>query len=498
MGFIGGVLRATAGPPKFSTVSSVKNPAIAAANNATLGQFTGAAAGENAALGDYISQYMSQQPEARKATDQETGAISGFYNGAMSNQLAQLRAQRGQAMTAAANLASQQALGGLNRSRVASEGGSGSYNARLAQGALTPIRVQAALDDANQSRSDLGYVTQNQIGLAGQRNALNERQAAASSGLIPQQQRMAALGQQTGILSGIGNVDQQNTFYGLQQAPNMWADIADSADAGIMNAAAMYGSVAGGGMGKARGGLVRGPGTATSDSIPARLSKGEYVIPAEAVHMTGVLPLLERIRKIALKHREEQMLYGHLKDHSALHRGMHPVHGKVMDDIHGRMKKEHGENVEAAMARGGLVRGYADGGMINGGGDLSGMFDEYEFGSAGNKKPSGGGGGGGGGGLAGSAQQLNARAMQDLTPQWGGAVMNNAGSGGAPNAGGMQRPQPQASPMPQSGGGVPQGQFMQMSNWKDIPAQWQNYANQESERYNNPNSPHYIPPGTYE
>ena len=34
-------------------------------------------------------------------------------------------------------------------------------------------------------------------------------------------------------------------------------------------------------------GEVRGPGTGTSDSIPARLSDGEYIIPAEVVRRKG-------------------------------------------------------------------------------------------------------------------------------------------------------------------------------------------------------------------
>jgi len=42
------------------------------------------------------------------------------------------------------------------------------------------------------------------------------------------------------------------------------------------------------GVGMATGGLVRGPGTSTSDSIPARLSAGEYVINAAAVRSVGV------------------------------------------------------------------------------------------------------------------------------------------------------------------------------------------------------------------
>lgn len=39
---------------------------------------------------------------------------------------------------------------------------------------------------------------------------------------------------------------------------------------------------------KASGGHIRGPGTGTSDSIPAYLSNGEYVLPAKAVQFYGV------------------------------------------------------------------------------------------------------------------------------------------------------------------------------------------------------------------
>lgn len=44
-------------------------------------------------------------------------------------------------------------------------------------------------------------------------------------------------------------------------------------------------------LGFAEGGYVRGPGSTTSDSIPARLSNGEYVIRAEAVRKVGVAAL---------------------------------------------------------------------------------------------------------------------------------------------------------------------------------------------------------------
>src|SRR5262252_1377755 len=53
----------------------------------------------------------------------------------------------------------------------------------------------------------------------------------------------------------------------------------------------------GGGSGFARGGRVAGPGSGTSDSIWARLSRGEYIVPAFAVAQPGVLALLEALRR---------------------------------------------------------------------------------------------------------------------------------------------------------------------------------------------------------
>jgi TP901 family phage tail tape measure protein len=49
---------------------------------------------------------------------------------------------------------------------------------------------------------------------------------------------------------------------------------------------------------RAIGGLIRGPGTGTSDSIPAMLSNGEYVVRAASVQAIGT-PTLDRINKMA-------------------------------------------------------------------------------------------------------------------------------------------------------------------------------------------------------
>lgn len=48
---------------------------------------------------------------------------------------------------------------------------------------------------------------------------------------------------------------------------------------------------------KAAGGMILGPGTGTSDSIPAWLSNGEYVMPASRVAQPGVYAALEALRR---------------------------------------------------------------------------------------------------------------------------------------------------------------------------------------------------------
>ena len=105
---------------------------------------------------------------------------------------------------------------------------------------------------------------------------------------------------------------------GAKSAKDAFADFARSVLAAINRIAsqklaeALFGSLFGGGgaggfslgslvsslfQGFAGGGYVTGPGTSTSDSIPARLSAGEYVLNAAAVKRVGVA-FLEAINGI--------------------------------------------------------------------------------------------------------------------------------------------------------------------------------------------------------
>lgn len=66
-----------------------------------------------------------------------------------------------------------------------------------------------------------------------------------------------------------------------------------------MAAKSSFGSIFG--LHKATGGYIAGPGTGTSDSIPAFLSNGEYVLTADAVQNVG-LPLLDAVNSGRVGH----------------------------------------------------------------------------------------------------------------------------------------------------------------------------------------------------
>lgn len=185
-----------------------------------------------------------------------------------------------------------------------------------------------------QVQKDAGMLTESQM----RRGVLelHQQTAAEVDGLIPKMQELAA---STGSEEAINRVarlkvevaglkteaddvatringDVENAFAtmfeqigsGAKSAKDAFADFARSVISAINRIAAqkiaeeLFGGMnkgGGGGLGGlisglfqwagfASGGYVTGPGTTTSDSIPARLSAGEYVLRAEAVRRVGV------------------------------------------------------------------------------------------------------------------------------------------------------------------------------------------------------------------
>ena len=185
-----------------------------------------------------------------------------------------------------------------------------------------------------QVQKDAGMITEAQM--RREVLALHQQTATEVDGLIPKMQELAA---STGSEEAINRVarlkvevaglktaaddvatringDVENAFTtmfeqigsGAKSASDAFGDFARSVLSAINRIAAqkiaegLFGSMTKGGSGGlgglisglfqfagfASGGYVTGPGTGTSDSIPARLSAGEYVLRADAVRRVGI------------------------------------------------------------------------------------------------------------------------------------------------------------------------------------------------------------------
>lgn len=86
-----------------------------------------------------------------------------------------------------------------------------------------------------------------------------------------------------------------------QIAAQMLANLAIQKLLGAFGGFSGGGLVSGGGVGAAGGGLIRGPGTSTSDSIPARLSDYEYVVRSAVVRQPGVLEFLQDLNQFGMQ-----------------------------------------------------------------------------------------------------------------------------------------------------------------------------------------------------
>ncbi len=137
---------------------------------------------------------------------------------------------------------------------------------------------------------------------------------------------------------------------------------------GAIGLPGLGGGQAGGGLaGAAGGGRIRGPGTGTSDSIPVRLSRGEYVVRAKVVNDPAVLDFLERLNREgrpALK----------LPSPESFDRG--GLVGQVLttaliQKLLGAFSLPTLSGGAVGLAQGGLILGAAGGGLIRGPGSTT-------------------------------------------------------------------------------------------------------------------------------
>jgi hypothetical protein len=166
---------------------------------------------------------------------------------------------------------------------------------------------KAILADVGKFAQEQGAIrVQNAQGIAAQLDAIRQQEIAA------EQAKVAGIGQSLSILSGlfaeqtaaakIAAIAQatMNTYQGAAAAlappPVGAGPIVGPILAGLTIAAGLRNVAQIAGVEFAEGGLVVGPGSGTSDSIPARLSNGEAVINAKSTSM--FMPVLDTINRL--------------------------------------------------------------------------------------------------------------------------------------------------------------------------------------------------------
>jgi hypothetical protein len=229
---------------------------------------------------------------ARAGTDVNAGFENARSQGMRSLSRMGVRPDSGAFAATVGKLASDQALGLANAQ-------TGAYLTadNMKRGALTnAASVGRGYPGASAGSSQLASGN-----LAGANNSMNQTQNTVNQGaMIPSQYYGNAVNANNAAAGNL-NMGFQNQFANFQTQGMQTA--------AILNAAgAYYGRADGGDI--QRDGAIKGRGTGISDSIPAMLSDGEYVIPADVVKRKGVEFFDKLLEKHHMPAAEQKRRYG--------------------------------------------------------------------------------------------------------------------------------------------------------------------------------------------
>lgn len=165
----------------------------------------------------------------------------------------------------------------------------------LKESAITPEQVQQARDFSNA----VATIAQN-VDKAGQdmKTLKGGLEDAVNSGVTTFLQDIASGTKSVGDafrdmgLAVVQSIEQIIIkMIAMKVVESMFSSSAGYSGGGQVNASDM------GGVQAATGGFISGPGTGTSDSIPARLSDGEFVMRAAVVSQPGMLDMLNSLNR---------------------------------------------------------------------------------------------------------------------------------------------------------------------------------------------------------
>lgn len=202
------------------TIRNVKSPEVNSRLNTLFGDWTGAHAAGRDALSDYVTSFYAKEPTNRARTGQETANIDRYFSGAADTELTQMRDRAYRDQVAADDLASKFLLRNYKTSIAGEEGRPrGDYFARAVMPGIYDVQTRAALARDAAERSDWAALENAKLSLTGRRTALDD--ALMSRRFMPWEAEQRVLGGDTAALSGLSQIDQANTFYGLKNRPGI-------------------------------------------------------------------------------------------------------------------------------------------------------------------------------------------------------------------------------------------------------------------------------------
>lgn len=199
----------------YDTISNIKNPDIQAQINRALSGFSKRASDYNNRYDEFLNKFSQAADTQQKIATQEGEAVGDYFDGEMQARLDKILGGYKSAIGDLTGRLESSVYRNDDLYGMQNEGGMSSYRDRLIADQIAKINERSAEAVANREYDQLQWLEGQKQNLLGQRG--EQQQALTQFEMLPEQYRGAMDQQLLNYLSGVTNLDQANTFYGVQR-----------------------------------------------------------------------------------------------------------------------------------------------------------------------------------------------------------------------------------------------------------------------------------------
>lgn len=251
-GGLGTIIGAFAGEPEFDVKRNVKSDNIADLI-AQLQEAEKKAAFQNEwSISDLTKKFFATQGERQQQAKREADVFKSFSDGRMASRLGADETEFARATEGLRDLNLAQIAKGRSRGFLGGDVAGSSYLDRTAFGLQNEAQTRAARDIVDRKRSNLNWLTGNQVNSAGRAGQVED--AALMRILMPGQLQSQEVARRGNFLNLLNSLDKSNTFYGLSKDRTTLDQVGEGLDGVVQLAMEIYGTGAMGGMGGGMGG----------------------------------------------------------------------------------------------------------------------------------------------------------------------------------------------------------------------------------------------------